>query len=194
MSSTSIRTGIRRAAKARRRQIQDRQQGEPGHPRLRQSEQNGERRLKWRRWIREPMWGAARITAFKGEQAITSAMIDLVEGKKNVVGYVLGHREPPIAGHAAEPYSVDGSRSGSAQPDRSRENRDRERKHQVPGTETVRGQRNLGRSENCRNRRTTVRFFRSGDEVAAGFLGEAGAHSPVTGSIGEDTKAAWVSQ
>jgi ABC-type uncharacterized transport system involved in gliding motility auxiliary subunit len=45
-----------------------------------------------------PMFGQApRVTAFKGEQAITSAMIDLVEGKKNVVGYVLGHKEPPIA-------------------------------------------------------------------------------------------------
>jgi hypothetical protein len=39
----------------------------------------------------------ARVTAFKGEQAITSAMIDLVEGKKNVVGYVMGHKEPTIA-------------------------------------------------------------------------------------------------
>ena len=39
---------------------------------------------------------AARVTAFKGEQAITSAIIDLVEGKKNIVGYVLGHKEPPI--------------------------------------------------------------------------------------------------
>src|SRR5881409_1483534 len=38
-----------------------------------------------------------KMTAFKGEQAITSAMIDLVEGKKNAVGYVLGHKEPPIA-------------------------------------------------------------------------------------------------
>src|SRR5437764_13891340 len=37
------------------------------------------------------------MTAFKGEQAITGAMIDLVEGKKNAVGYVLGHKEPPIA-------------------------------------------------------------------------------------------------
>jgi len=37
-----------------------------------------------------------RIGAFKGEQAITSAMMDLVEGKKNVLGYVLGHKEPPI--------------------------------------------------------------------------------------------------
>ena len=45
-----------------------------------------------------PMFGEApKITAFKGEQAITSAMIDLVEGKKNIVGYVLGHKEPPIA-------------------------------------------------------------------------------------------------
>jgi hypothetical protein len=45
-----------------------------------------------------PMFGEPpKMTAFKGEQAITSAMIDLVEGKKNPVGYVLGHKEPPIA-------------------------------------------------------------------------------------------------
>jgi hypothetical protein len=45
-----------------------------------------------------PMFGEQpKMTAFKGEQAITSAMIDLVEGKKNAVGYVLGHKEPPIA-------------------------------------------------------------------------------------------------
>ena len=37
-----------------------------------------------------------KVTAFKGEQAITGALIDLVEGKKNAVGYVLGHKEPPI--------------------------------------------------------------------------------------------------
>src|SRR5436190_2958792 len=37
------------------------------------------------------------VTAFKGEQAITSAMIDLVEGKKNTNGYVTGHKEPSIA-------------------------------------------------------------------------------------------------
>src|SRR6058998_1988430 len=37
-----------------------------------------------------------RVAAFKGEQAITSAMIDLVEGKKKTLGYVLGHKEPPI--------------------------------------------------------------------------------------------------
>src|SRR4051812_7488966 len=45
-----------------------------------------------------PMLGEPpKITAFKGEQAITSAMIDLVEGKKNALGYVLGHKEPAIA-------------------------------------------------------------------------------------------------
>jgi ABC-2 type transport system permease protein len=38
-----------------------------------------------------------RVTAFKGEQAITSAMMDLVEGKKKALGYVLGHKEPPLS-------------------------------------------------------------------------------------------------
>jgi hypothetical protein len=38
-----------------------------------------------------------RVTSFKGEQAITSAIVDLTEGKKNTIGYVLGHKEPPIA-------------------------------------------------------------------------------------------------
>src|SRR5881409_2466296 len=38
-----------------------------------------------------------RVAAFKGEQAITSAMIDLAEGKKKTLGYVLGHKEPPLA-------------------------------------------------------------------------------------------------
>jgi ABC-type uncharacterized transport system len=38
-----------------------------------------------------------RVTAFKGEQAVTSAIIDLTEGKKNTIGYVLGHKEPPMA-------------------------------------------------------------------------------------------------
>jgi ABC-type uncharacterized transport system involved in gliding motility auxiliary subunit len=37
-----------------------------------------------------------RVTAFKGEQVITSAMMDLVEGKKNVIGYVTGHKEPSV--------------------------------------------------------------------------------------------------
>jgi hypothetical protein len=37
-----------------------------------------------------------RVAAFKGEQALTSAMMDLVEGKRNTLGYVLGHKEPPL--------------------------------------------------------------------------------------------------
>jgi ABC-2 type transport system permease protein len=45
-----------------------------------------------------------RVTAFKGEQVITSAMMDLVEGKKNTIGYVLGHKEPPVAGQS--PISI----------------------------------------------------------------------------------------
>src|SRR5437773_7048690 len=45
-----------------------------------------------------------RVTAFKGEQAITSAMMDLVEGTKHTLGYVVGHKEPPIA--AASPVSL----------------------------------------------------------------------------------------
>ncbi len=45
-----------------------------------------------------------KVTAFKGEQAITGAIIDIVEGKKNVVGYILGHKEPPLGGEG--PVSV----------------------------------------------------------------------------------------
>src|SRR5213595_4125690 len=37
-----------------------------------------------------------RVAAFKGEQAITSAMLDLVEGKKKILGYVTGHKEPAL--------------------------------------------------------------------------------------------------
>src|SRR2546426_3474345 len=37
-----------------------------------------------------------RVAAFKGEQALTGAIMDLVEGKKNTLGYVLGHKEPPL--------------------------------------------------------------------------------------------------
>src|SRR5438045_4757706 len=38
-----------------------------------------------------------RVTAFKGEQAITTAMMDLVAGSKITLGYVLGHKEPPLS-------------------------------------------------------------------------------------------------
>ncbi|MEP6821284.1 MAG: GldG family protein [Chthoniobacterales bacterium] len=44
----------------------------------------------------EMLGDGPRVTAFKGEQAITSAMMDVVEGKKNVVGYVIGHKEPEL--------------------------------------------------------------------------------------------------
>src|SRR5438046_2525402 len=46
-----------------------------------------------------------RVTAFKGEQAISSAIIDLTEGKKNIIGYVLGHKEPPIAEATPSPMT-----------------------------------------------------------------------------------------
>jgi ABC-2 type transport system permease protein len=46
----------------------------------------------------QPMFGEApKVVAFKGEQAVTSALMELVEGKKNTIGYVVGHKEPPIA-------------------------------------------------------------------------------------------------
>src|SRR5438128_4727589 len=45
-----------------------------------------------------------RVTAFKGEQAITSAMIDLVEGKKKTPDYVTSHKKPPLS--ANSPISV----------------------------------------------------------------------------------------
>src|SRR6058998_4349235 len=38
-----------------------------------------------------------RVAAFNGEQAITSAMIDLVDGKKKILGYVTGHKEPALS-------------------------------------------------------------------------------------------------
>src|SRR5213592_761138 len=46
-----------------------------------------------------------RVAAFKGEQEITSAMIDLVEGKKKTLGYVTGHKEPPLS-EGTSPISV----------------------------------------------------------------------------------------
>lgn len=46
-----------------------------------------------------------RVAAFKGEQAITSAMMDLVEGKKKILGYVTGHKEPALSENTS-PISV----------------------------------------------------------------------------------------
>jgi ABC-2 type transport system permease protein len=45
-----------------------------------------------------------RVVAFKGEQAVISAMMDVVEGKKKTLGYVTGHKEPPIS--ASSPISI----------------------------------------------------------------------------------------
>jgi len=38
-----------------------------------------------------------RVAASRASKAITSAMIDLVEGKKKTLGYVTGHKEPPLS-------------------------------------------------------------------------------------------------
>src|SRR5213596_1892891 len=46
-----------------------------------------------------------RVTAFKGEQSITSAMMDLVEGKKKTLGYVTGHKEPSLS-ESSSPITV----------------------------------------------------------------------------------------
>ncbi|PYI95532.1 MAG: hypothetical protein DME98_16115 [Verrucomicrobia bacterium] len=46
-----------------------------------------------------------RVTAFKGEQSITSAMMDLVEGKKKTLGYVTGHKEPSLS-ETSSPITV----------------------------------------------------------------------------------------
>lgn len=46
----------------------------------------------------QPMFGdPPKVLAFKGEQAVTSALMELVEGTKNTLGYVVGHKEPSIA-------------------------------------------------------------------------------------------------
>ena len=42
-----------------------------------------------------------RVSAFKGEQIITSGMIDLVEGKKKMLGYVTGHKEPSLSANTS---------------------------------------------------------------------------------------------
>jgi hypothetical protein len=53
-----------------------------------------------------PMFGEQpKVTAFKGEQAVTSALMELVEGKKNTIGYVLGHKEPSLADPPLNPMS-----------------------------------------------------------------------------------------
>src|SRR5438093_9710737 len=42
-----------------------------------------------------------RVAAFKGEQAITSAMMDIMKGKKKALAYVRGHKEPTLLENSA---------------------------------------------------------------------------------------------
>ncbi len=53
------------------------------------------------------MGESPKVTAFKGEQAVTSALMELVEGKKNKIGYVLGHKEIPIADPPPKPPTLE---------------------------------------------------------------------------------------
>jgi ABC-2 type transport system permease protein len=64
-----------------------------------------------------PMFGEPpKVTAFKGEQALTSALMELVEGKKNTIGYVLGHKEPPITEPPPPPPGVMPTEPASTSP------------------------------------------------------------------------------
>ena len=104
-----------------------------------------------------PMLGEPpKVTAFKGEQAITSALIDVVEGKKNTVGYILGHKEPPLSGERARVSVLK----------TFIENENIQFKElnlfEVPA--------HSGRHQGRDDRRAAIRFFRSRDENAARFL------------------------
>src|SRR6266542_300197 len=93
-----------------------------------------------------------RVAAFKGEQAITSAMIDLVEGKKKTLGYVTGHKEPALT-EATSPITV--------------------LKTFIENENIKFQELNLldlaaiPRRKRCRDHRAAVRFFRSRNETAA---------------------------
>src|SRR5213082_3989339 len=96
-----------------------------------------------------------RVTAFKGEQAITSAMMDVVQGKKNTLGYVLGHKEPPLSGNT--PISVLKAFIES----------ENIKFHELNLFDV----RNSSRIEDDPDHRTAIRFFRSRNEIIARFLG-----------------------
>ena len=53
------------------------------------------------------MGQAPQITAFTGEQAITSGLLEVVEGKKSNVYYLQGHGEPGFA--KGQPYDIIGT-------------------------------------------------------------------------------------
>lgn len=46
------------------------------------------------------------IKAFKSEQAITNALLEVTEGKKSSAYYIRGHGEPDITGKNGNPYEV----------------------------------------------------------------------------------------
>ena len=132
-----------------------------------------------------PMFGEPpKMTAFKGEQAITSAMMDLVEGKKNAVGYVLRPQGTADRRHgrrrSLHPWRPTRARD---QPDLAREDLDREREHQVPGIESLRSAGDPGRAQDDHDHRPAVRFLRSRNEIAPRVLGETGAHPSLARSF-----------
>jgi hypothetical protein len=109
-----------------------------------------------------PMAGEPpKVTAFKGEQAITSALIDVVEGKKNTVGYIVGHKEPTARGPKSDLCLKDVHR---------------EREREVSGVESLRGAGHSGRHQGRDDRRTAIRSLRSRDENAARFLEQGWPH------------------
>ena len=105
---------------------------EPFGARLRGSQQDRLRRPEMAEFDQSGMaFGEGpRVAAFKGEQAITSAMMDLVEGKKKTAW--LRHRSQGTAAF------------GRQQPDHRAENVYRKRKHQVSGAEPARSRCNSG--------------------------------------------------
>ena len=109
-----------------------------------------------------------RVAAFKGEQAITSAMMDLVEGKKKTLGYVTGHKEPPLS-EGTSPISV--------------------LKTFIENENIKFQELNLldldaipADVKACNDCRTAIRFFRSRNETVARFLGQTGP----------DTACSWI--
>ncbi len=91
---------------------------------------------------------------------------------------------------AAHDWREDGAGSGRAQPDLGSEDVDRERKHQIPGAESVRSPGDSRGAENDHDRRTAIRFLRARDEIAARFLGETGTHPAPARSDREDAQPA----
>ena len=137
-----------------------------------------------------PMFGEPpKVTAFKGEQAITSALMELVEGKKNTIGYVLGHKEPPIA----EPPPAAMPAEATTSPIQVLKTFIENENIKFQELNSLRGRRDSGRTQSDRDQRTAIRFLRSRNEIASRFLGETGTHSAPARSRSQDTEAQRVS-